>query len=207
MILASASQARRNLLEQLSIKYAVMVSHIDEGKYNSQNVKELVQALSFAKTESVVSEYIFNCRKENKALAILGCDSLFEFDGEILGKPRNKSEAICRLEKFSSKSGILHTGHCLMYRQNLNNKVIGKSFDGIICDVVSTRINFSELSNVEITKYVETGEPINCAGGFAIDGKGAVFIKSIEGCYSNVIGLSLPWLRYALNKAGMSLWK
>ena len=107
-------------------------------------------------------------------------------------------------QKMSGKSGLLHTGHYLMSldnkKSNIKSIAINKSCEG----VVSTRIEFMSLSNIEILKYASTSEPYNCAGGFAIEGYGGLFIKKIDGCFSNVIGLSLPWLKTNLEKFGLS---
>jgi len=192
------------LLSQLSIEHLVMISDVNEKDFAHSNVKALVQMLAIAKAKSVLSKILFEKGTENyknKALAILGCDSLFEFDGKIFGKPENSIEASNRLAIMSSRSGILHTGHCFIYKTMASPNSREEGFSGVIKNVISTKINVSCISDHEISRYVQTGEPMKCAGGFSIDGKGAAFIESIEGCYSNVIGLSLPWLRSALAKA------
>ncbi len=204
LILASASKARKRLIQKLSIDFEVMVSHIDEDKFEDSDIKGLVQKLSIAKAESIASEILLNSSEKLmnlKNLAILGCDSLFEFNGMIFGKPKNHEEAIGRLKMMSQKSGVIHTGHCLKYRDKSLENFESKAFNGIIKKVISTKINFSKLTDIEIANYVQTEEPMSCAGGFALDGKGSVFIESISGCYTNVFGLSLPWLRSSLGKA------
>jgi len=90
------------------------------------------------------------------------------------------------------KSGLLHTGHCIIDT--------GKEIE--ISDVVSTKVFFADMSDVEVDGYVATGEPLNVAGGFTLDGRSSPFISRIEGETSNVIGLSLPLLRNAINKLG-----
>ena len=85
-----------------------------------------------------------------KAIAILGCDSMFEFKGKGYGKPKNEDEALKRLLMMSSESGILHTGHCFIYRKKIHNQFREESFSGVIKNVISTRINFSSINNVEI---------------------------------------------------------
>ncbi len=208
LILASASEARRALLEQINVEHSVMVSEINEDNFYHENIKELVQILAAKKAESVVSrlssdDNLLNYR--NKASAILGCDSLFEFNGQAFGKPKSSEEAIERLKEMSSNTGIIHTGHCFIYRKENRSNLREERFNGILKGVVSTKISFSILSPIEISKYVNTEEPMKCAGGFSIDGKGAIFIDSIEGCYSNVIGLSLPWLKKAFNVSSLNL--
>ena len=146
--------------------------------------------------------------KENKALntfqALLGCDSLFEFEGEIFEKPINKEQLISRWKRMSGKSGLLHTGHCLIALDDFKSDMKSLSLTKCSEDVISTKIEFMCLSKIDIAKYASMQEPYNCAGGFAIEGYGGLFIKKIDGCFSNVIGLSLPWLKTNLEKLGLS---
>ena len=114
---------------------------------------------------------------------------------------KNHQEAFNRWKMMSGESGTLHTGHCLIYSKTIRSNPSTLPFDEMIKGVVSTKINFTKLTNSEISNYVKTNEPMNCAGGFALEGKGALFIDSIEGCYSNVIGISLPWLKTAFFEA------
>ena len=203
-VLASASKARQKLLEQIALKYKVIVSDFDETQLQESDPILKVKLLAKGKAESALKKLI----KENKALntfqALLGCDSLFEFEGEIFEKPINEEQLISRWQRMSGKSGFLHTGHYLIsldnFRSDMKSISVNKCSEGI----VSTKIDFMCLSNIEILKYSSTPEPYNCAGGFAIDGYGGIFIKKIDGCFSNVIGLSLPWLKTNLEKFGLS---
>ena len=208
LILASRSKGRKELLQRSGIEFEVIVSNFDEDKITDRNAKSLVKKLSYKKAEAVVLKILSNseeCNSNNKVEAVLGCDSLFEFKGEIFGKPSSKEEALDRWERMSSQFGELHTGHSLIYRTQIgHNDFRNRDFNGIISEVISTKVNFTRLTDAEIANYIDTYEPMNCAGGFAIEGKGAFFIESIEGCCSNVIGLSLPWLRKALVKASLS---
>ena len=201
LILASASEARQSLLTQAGVNFQVIVSNVVESEFDFPEITQLVQELSFAKAEEVIFR-ITNRTLENHAFdnsfAVLGCDSLFEFKGEILGKPSNKEEAFTRWKRMSSEQGILHTGHTLFYRsfEKKENRDIYSL--QVIKGVVSTAVFFEELSDEEISNYLDTDEALKCAGGFAIDGKASLYIKKIDGCFSNVIGLSLPWLKNAL---------
>ena len=203
-VLASASKARQKLLDQISLKHKVIVSDFDETQLQESNPISKVKLLAKGKADSSLKNLI----KENQGLntfqALLGCDSVFEFEGEIFEKPINQEQLISRWQKMSGKSGLLHTGHYLMSldnkKSNKESIVINKSCEG----VVSTRIEFMNLSSFEINKYASTSEPYNCAGGFAIEGNGGLFIKKIDGCFSNVIGLSLPWLKTNIEKLGLS---
>lgn len=187
IILASASPSRQRLLTSVGISPTIIVSGVDEedSAYAQLSPRELVVALAIVKAHTVKE-------KVNYPALIIGCDSTFEFEGESLGKPGTAENAIARAKKLSGKSGVLHTGHCFIDTDK-----------GIeISDVVSTRVHFATLSDEEIEGYVATGEPLNVAGGFTLDGLSAPFIAGIEGDPSNVIGLSLPLLRNAINSLG-----
>ena len=133
------------------------------------------------------------------SLEILGCDSIFEFKGEAFGKPSNKEEAFIRWKKMSGEFGFLHTGHTLIIG-NFDATYNMFKITETIKETVSSRVYFSKLEDWEIKSYVETREPLYCAGGFALEGIGGKYIEKIEGCFSNVMGLSLPWLRKNLYK-------
>ena len=203
-LLASASKARQKLLDQIALRHNVIVSDFDETKVQELNPRMKVKLLANAKANNALKKFI----KENKSLktfkALLGCDSLFEFEDEIFGKPINKEQLISRLQRMSGKSGFLHTGHHLISIESFKSDTKRISLNKFCEGVVSTKIEFMSLSNSEITKYASISEPYNCAGGFAIEGKGGLFIKKIDGCFSNVIGLSLPWLKNNLEKLGLS---
>ena len=187
IILASASPSRLRLLTSAGITPTIIVSGVDEedSAYAQLSPRELVVALAIVKAHTVKE-------KVNYPALIIGCDSTFEFEGESLGKPGTAENAIARAKKLSGKSGVLHTGHCFIDTDK-----------GIeISDVVSTRVHFATMSDEEIEGYVATGEPLNVAGGFTLDGLSAPFIAGIEGDPSNVIGLSLPLLRIAINSLG-----
>lgn len=187
IILASASPSRQRLLTSVGISPTIIVSGVDEedSAYSQLSPRELVVALAIVKAHTVKE-------KVNYPALIIGCDSTFEFEGESLGKPGTVENAIARAKKLSGKSGVLHTGHCFIDTDK-----------GIeISDVVSTRVHFATMSDEEIEGYVATGEPLNVAGGFTLDGLSAPFIAGIEGDPSNVIGLSLPLLRNAINSLG-----
>ena len=203
-VLASASKARQKLLDQIALRYKVIVSDFDETQLQEPDPILKVKLLAKGKADSALKKLI----KENNALntfqALLGCDSLFEFEGEIFEKPINKEQLISRWKRMSGKSGFLHTGHYLISIDNSKSDNLPISLNKYCEGVVSTEIKFMSLSNIEIIKYASIPEPYNCAGGFAIEGKGGLFIKKIDGCFSNVIGLSLPWLKNNLEKLGLS---
>lgn len=189
IILASASPSRKKLLDNAGIFSTVMVSGIDEDEdaYAKLSPKDMVLALAIVKAHTVRE------RVTEPAL-IIACDSTFEFEGISLGKPITSQRAISQARQISGKSGYLHTGHC----------IIDTDKEIEISDIASTKVTFSVFSDTEIADYVASGEPLNVAGGFTLDGLGSAFISSIEGDYSNVIGLSIPLVRAMTTKLGYS---
>ncbi len=202
LILASASQSRKKLLENCQIEFIQISSNFDETLIKEKNIFNLALELSFQKANSLSRNIQKTSLPEDfnyGRLEILGCDSIFEFKGQALGKPSNKQEAFLRWKKMSGEAGSLHTGHTLIignFDSNSNIFIISE----IIKKTVSSRVYFSKLEDWEIKSYVDTNEPLYCAGGFALEGIGSKYIEKIEGCFSNVMGLSLPWLRKNLYK-------
>ena len=204
LVLASASKARQKLLDQIALNHKVIVSDFDETQLQELDPILKVKLLAKGKAENALRKLM----RENQSLdtfeALLSCDSLFEFEGEIFEKPINKEQLISRWQRMSGKSGLLHTGHYLISLDNFTSDMKSMSLEKCCEGVVSTKIEFMSLSNIEIIKYASISEPYCCAGGFAIEGNGGLFIKKIDGCFSNVIGLSLPWLKTNLEKLGLS---
>lgn len=189
IILASSSPSRLRLLESVGVKPEVIVSGIDEEspEFNSLSPSDLVIKLASLKANAVKSRAPINS-------LIIGCDSTFDFNGKSLGKPLNRENAIERSKLLSGKFGYLHTGHCVIDVKN--GKEINK--------LSSAKVQFAEMTNEEIVDYVDSGEPLNVAGGFTLDGLSAPFITSIEGDPSGIIGLSLPLLRNMVMSLGYS---
>ena len=176
-VLASASPARRRLLQIAGIDPIVCPSDFDESRVQISNPAELVQILALGKAEVVAQQF-------TNAL-ILGCDSVLVLEGEIHGKPATVAEAIGRWQQMRGQIGDLYTGHVL----------IDQTQDKILVRYQMTRVYFAWVSDAQISAYVATGEPLKCAGSFALEGQGGLFVEKLEGCHSNVIGLSLPLLR------------
>ena len=192
LVLASASPARRRLLEQAAIPHQVQVSGVVEESIQDPDPAELVQALALAKAQSVAQAVAVLGAKQ--PWPVLGCDSLFVFEGEVFGKPRDSEEAISRWRRMAGGWGELHTGHCLLGVTASTADPHGPMASRRL-ETITTRVQFARLSDAEIAAYVATGEPLACAGGFALEGRGGPLVERIEGCFSNVIGLSLPLLR------------
>ena len=187
LILASASTSRRRLLESAGLKPEIIVSHVDEETdfFNAMSPADMVIALAITKAHTV-------CEQISGDAVIIACDSTFEFDGVSLGKPGTAEVATERASRVRGNSGLLHTGHC----------IIDTSKDREISDRVTTKVTFSDMSDLEIADYVSTGEPLHVAGGFTLDGFSSPFIPSIEGDYTNVVGISMPFLRAAMTELG-----
>jgi septum formation protein len=190
-VLASASPARLRTLRAAGVEPEVQVSGVDEDAISAASPVELVQALATAKATAVAAQ-------RRGQLLLLGCDSMLEFDGQVLGKPASTAEAVSRWRQLSGRSGVLHTGHTLLELRD--STVIA-----MLERVASTEVHFATVSAAEIEAYVATGEPLQVAGAFTIDGLGSWFVESIVGDHHNVVGLSVPLLRLMLAELGYSV--
>ncbi len=183
-VLASASPARKRLLQTGGIDPVVRVSDFDESTVQLSDPQRLVETLALNKAQTVAEQF-------SEGL-ILGCDSVLSVGGEIYGKPADTAEAIARWQQMRGTIGSLYTGHA----------IIDHSQDKTLVRCGITKVHFADVSDEEIAAYVATGEPLKCAGNFALEGKGGFFVEKLEGCHSNVIGLSLPLLRQMLGELG-----
>ncbi|MEO0646528.1 MAG: nucleoside triphosphate pyrophosphatase [Cyanobacteria bacterium J06650_10] len=182
-VLASASVARRNLLIDAGIQPFVCPSNFDEDAVVMRDPYELVQVLALGKAEAVAPQF--------PSALVLGCDSVLAIDGIIYGKPESRQEAIDRWRAMRGGSGELLTGYALISP--------GKE---PLVRYRMTKVFFANITDDEIEAYIDTGEPMHCAGAFATDGKGSMFVEKIEGCHTNVVGLSIPLLRQMMAELG-----
>jgi septum formation protein len=192
LVLASASPARLATLKAAGVEPTVVVSGVDESQVTGLPPAELAQRLAELKSAAVAAEV-------GGDRLVLGCDSVLELDGVALGKPEDADEAVARWRMMRGRTGVLHTGHCLTDTSSGRRAVA----------TGSTVVHFADLTDDEITAYVESGEPLQVAGAFTIDGLGGAFVTAIEGDHHNVVGLSLPLLRDLLAELGHSwvgLW-
>jgi septum formation protein len=186
-VLASASPARRRLLQSVGINPRICVSNFDEDSIRLTDPVALVETLAQRKAETVLNQITESL--------ILGCDSVLMVNNEIHGKPQDEAEAFRRWQQMRGNRGTLYTGHALI-DQHQNRSIVR-------CGI--TQVYFGRVSDAQIQAYIATGEPLVCAGCFALEGKGSALVDKIEGCHSNVIGLSLPLLRSMLAELGYDL--
>ena len=191
-ILASRSPARLATLRAAGIEPEVIVSDVDEEAIEAglpdATPAELAQVLATAKAQDVAA------RVEGNAL-VVGCDSVFELDGVAYGKPGNEATAKERWQGMFGRAGTLHTGH----------HVIDTATGRRASATTSTIVHMGTMSDQEMTDYLASGEPLQVAGGFTLDGLGGAFVERIEGDPSNVVGISLPTLRHLLSQIG-TIW-
>lgn len=172
-ILASASPRRINMLSQMGLKFKVIPAHIDEDYLDGEMPEEHVKRLAEKKAEKVSSLYPESW--------VLAADTVVVLDGEILGKPIGKSEARKMINLLSGRIHEVYTGY---YINNLDKK---KSKFGFVV----SKVKIKKLSKKEIEFYINTDEPYDKAGGYAVQGTGAFMVEEIEGSYTNVVGLPL----------------
>ncbi|MDO4919658.1 nucleoside triphosphate pyrophosphatase [Kocuria sp.] len=195
LILASRSPARAGLLRSAGIPFDTVVSHVDEdalvAAQGPLSPRDTALVLARAKAEAVAQ------LPGSAGRLVVGCDSVFELDGEALGKPHDPAVAVERLTAMSGRTGTLHTGHWLVdaRREPATGQGVLRSAD----------VHFAPMTATEIRDYVATGEPLEVAGSFTLDGHGAVFVRGVTGEPSTVIGLSLSALRELLGAAGVGL--
>jgi len=206
IVLASTSPARLRLLKDAGIDPLVIAPGVDEEHVADMamqagliaNTADLVLLLAKAKAEAVVNH------PDAQGALIIGCDSALDLDGEALGKPHEPEVAIERWKSMRGRSGRLYTGHWL-----IDNR-ISTPMPPATGHASNTTVHFADLSDGEIMAYVGTGEPLEVAGAFTIDGLGGAFIKAIEGDAHTVVGLSLTTLRELCLKLDVdypSLWR
>ena len=190
LVLASASPARLATLRAAGVEPEVLVSGVDESAVTTTDAAALASELATLKARAVAA-------RVPDAL-VVGCDSVLELDGEVHGKPVDADDARGRWRSMRGRSGVLHTGHCVI------------SPDGReVVRGAATTVHFADLDDEEIDAYVATGEPLQVAGAFTVDGLGGAFVRGIEGDHHNVVGISLPLLREMLGELDVrwpSLW-
>ena len=180
LILASGSPRRKELLALVTPDFTVKVSDVDESAITAPTPAGLAKALARAKCLAVAET-------EPEAL-VLGSDTVVEFEGEVFGKPKNRQDAQRMLQALSGKRHYVHTGVCMAQGDHIENFV------------VSSTVDFFPIEEADLQGYIDTKEPYDKAGGYAIQGHAAVWCKGIEGCYYNIMGLPVSQVAQALKK-------
>ena len=180
VILASASPRRRELLKQIGIEFEIKVSNVEEAAKATQPA-ELVEELSRQKAEAVLSK-MEPCEE---AVLVIGADTIVALNDKVLGKPIDKEEAVKMLKLLSGREHQVYTGVTLLYRPGraAETGIIRRTFHEM------TKVYFYPMSQEEIETYAATGDPMDKAGAYGIQGLFARFVRGIEGDYNNVVGL------------------
>ena len=173
LVLASASPRRRDLLEQLGVRFICDPADIDETRRPGETASAYVERMAREKAALVYSRHGGACR------AVLGADTVVVLDDEVLGKPRDHFDGLAMLAMLSGRSHTVLTAVCLQHP------------DGADCELVETSVEFIRLTRELCEAYLATAEPWDKAGAYAIQGLAGAFVRAIRGSYSNVVGLPL----------------
>jgi septum formation protein len=200
LVLGSASPGRLKVLRQAGVEPLVRVSGVDEDALTAElgpnaSPVQVVCALARAKAEQVANDLP---RAIAADCVVIGCDSMLHIDGRLCGKPGSADEAHRQWQAIGGRSGQLYTGHAVL-------RLLDGEPDGRADETATTTVRFGVPMPEELTAYVDSGEPLQVAGGFTIDGLGGWFVDRVDGDPSNVIGLSLPLTRALLQRVGLSV--
>ncbi|HSA06928.1 MAG TPA: Maf family protein [Candidatus Gastranaerophilales bacterium] len=188
IILASASPRRKALLQDIGLKFKVIPSDIDENIENKPFSYKLIENIALEKVMDV-------SKKVTDPAIIIGSDTVVEINNQILGKPKNDQDAFNMLKMLAGKTHKVVSA--IVVYDTETKKTIK--------DSVTSEVTFREITDEEIWNYVKTGEPADKAGAYAIQGKAAIFVKNINGCYSNIVGISLFKTAEILEKFGVNI--
>lgn len=174
IILASQSPRRKELISRIIPEFEIMADDSEETTKDGLTPEETVKVLAKQKAENIA-------KKVSESALIIGADTVVSIDNKIFGKPADENDAKKMLQILSGRENTVCTGVAIIDTLN------GKS----VCDVVCTKVVFRDLSEDEILRYIRTGEPMDKAGAYGMQGFGALFIREIHGDYFNVVGLPL----------------
>lgn len=177
IILASNSPRRKELLRRISKEFETIASNLDENTIKEEQPEKLVKKLAISKAREVFERVQQNYRE----LIVIGGDTVVYFNGKILGKPKSEEDACNMLEELQNNVNYVYSGLAVIIKKD--GKVIEKN------DYTKTAVYIKKMTEKEIKEYVKTGEPLDKAGSYAIQGIGGKFIDKIEGSYNNVVGM------------------
>lgn len=185
LILASNSPRRRDLLKQAGLTFSVIPSEVDEHKMTMSDPDVFVRTLAETKA--------LNIAEKHPSSWVIGADTIVVIENQILGKPDSAEAARDMLKRLSGNTHQVFTGYCVCCKRKAR----------LFTDAEKTDVCFKSLSDAEIEWYIQTGEPFDKAGGYGIQGIGAVLVKSIKGSYTNVVGLPVCEVVDVLIKEGV----
>lgn len=186
--LASASPRRQELLRQLGVAFEVVPSNVDEARAADETPEQYVVRVALDKARHVAAQLRAQGRPSRP---VLGADTEVVLDGEVLGKPRDRAHGMVMLRSLQGRTHDVLTAIALVH-EGVEHSALSRS-----------RVTFAPMTDDDIARYWETGEPADKAGGYAVQGRGAAFIERLDGSYSGVMGLPLYELRQLLNRAGI----
>ena len=188
IVLASNSPRRKELLNQIFDKFEVIKSDFNEDDIKEKNPEKLVKLLSLKKAEEV-----FHKVKDNQLeLLVIGGDTLVYFDGQVLVKPKNEEDAYNTLKKLQGNKNEVYSAFTIILKKN--NEIIKET------ELSKSIVTMKSMSDEQIKGYIKTGEPMDKAGSYAVQGIGSKFIENIEGSYNSVVGLDIEKLEKTINK-------
>jgi len=195
LYLASSSPRRAELLQQIGVEFEVFSSPIDETPLSNEPPTDYVRRMAEEKAKSAYKKYSEEVGGNSSVPVFLAADTSVILQGTILGKPTDQADHLKMLEMLSGQTHQVITGFA-----------IHSSKHGLISRTVVTDVTFKSLTKPQIESYWLTGEPQDKAGGYGIQGYGAIFVDSIHGSYSNVVGLPLTEVSELLTQFGIQVW-
>jgi len=189
IILASTSPRRHGLAKDMGLEFDIVPSRYEEDMTLDLSPSGLVMELASGKAADVAKKF-------NEGI-VIGVDTVIFFDGNVLGKPKDKKDAVKMLKSFSGQTQEVYSGVCM----------IDCSTGKTIKDYEVTRVTFRKLEDSEIRSYVDTGEPLDKAGAYGIQGLSSIFIRKVDGCYFNVVGFPVHNIYKNLRKLGVDIFQ
>ena len=201
IILASQSPRRKELLDQLGLKYEIVASNIDEAMPTSINERtsaaQIATELARQKAFAVAQDLCKNGNNQDDELVIIAADTIVVLDNKLFGKPSSPAEARSILQSLCGKTHQVYTGVALVVYNFAKNTM------QCLTESENSLVSFRKYDEAEIDAYISTGEPMDKAGAYALQGVGACFVAKIDGCYTNVIGLPMPKMLKMLREVGI----